>query len=184
MSDLIIADPLGLGGNARVIGNKLAVLADVESEFEYESEENSASFTWSLTQYDPDAADTLLSIQNQSESLRLHIEDVWFGSDVIAQYQIHVIAAADAITPVGSVALNVCLNRAAIATAPALAKGDETANGTQGIIVWAGTALAETTRPIHWGGALIIEPNGIVAVDIVEAATEGNCTITGYFKKT
>ncbi len=167
-----------------VIDNHLAVLAVIESELEHASEEGSLAFTWNFAQADIDTGDTIIMVQNISDDLILHIDNIWFSSSVAAQYQVHV--TNDATTPVGTAITGVCLNRRApqLASTHALAKGDETANSSQGLIIWAGSVVADATFTIQYGGALLLGPGDAIAIDVVEEPVESNGGITGYFKAT
>jgi hypothetical protein len=172
------------GDTVGVIDDRLLTFAATDSEFEHVSEEESLSFTWASAQVNIDAADTIIMVRNVSDDLLLHIEDVDFGANVAAQFQVHLIKGSAALA--GTAIVGVCLNqaKAKLAATFAEAKGDETTNGTQGSIIWAGAVAADTNKNIHYGGAIILAPGDAIGIDVVEEPAETNATISGYFKET
>ncbi len=172
------------GEIVEVIDGQLHVLATNESEFEHISETASLSFCWSTVAADYTAGETLLIVQNTSDSLLLHIEEISFSSDLLAEFDIHTIAGAT--TPSGGTAVvGRCLNVASPKVAPAVGHSDDTANSSQGNIIWSNRVTANTVVLAQFGGAVILGKNDAIAVDITDAPTAlANCNIAGYFKVT
>lgn len=162
---------------------QLRVLASGESEFEAISERKGLSFTWTVLTVDQGAgAQTGLLLQNTSDQFLLHIEDVIVSSDVATEIDIHLTDKA-ALTHSGTNVVGICLNQNAIRVAPATATADE-ANNAQGNIIDTQQIAADEPYHRHFGGALILGKNGIVAVDITEDVGGISCSISGYFKET
>ena len=172
------------GEITEVINGQLHVLATNESEFEHISEHDSLSFSWSMLAVNMGAAAdlTALLVQNISDALLLHIEDISFGGDVASEYVIHHTDGA-ALTHSGVTVVGTCTNRNAPKVAPATATSDEV-NNVRGNIIWAGRIAADVTHHHHIGGATILGKNGIIAVDQVADAALTNCVITGFYKLT
>ena len=172
------------GDITEVINGQLHVLATNESEFEHISEHDSLSFSWSMLKVNLGAAAdlTALLVQNTSDALLLHIEDISFSGDTNSEYVIHCTDGA-ALTHSGTAVVGTCMNRNAPKVAPATATADEV-NNVRGNIIWAGSILAEVTHHHNIGGALILGKNGIIAVDQVADSGLVNCVITGFFKET
>ncbi len=175
----------GADGNiVEVIGGQLHVLSTVESEFEHISEHDSLAFSWSMLAVNLGAAAdlTALLVQNTSDSLLLHIQDISFSADVASEYVIHTTDGA-ALTHSGVNVVGLCINRSAPKVAPATATSDEV-NNVRGNIIWANRIGADATHTERYGGAIILGKNGIIAVDQVADAALTNCVITGFYKTT
>jgi len=174
------------GQSVHVADHQLRVIATNESAFEFVSETESLSFTWTIVGADFSAAETLLLVQNISDSLLLHIQDVEYETDNASEVDIH-LTDGTALTPAGgTLVTGECLNRAALKdpTSFAIARSNETANA-QGNIIWSNAILANSPYVRPFGGALILAKGQSVAVDITTAVgTLAHCSISGYYKTT
>lgn len=151
------------------------------NEFENVSARNRLSFSWSIVPANFSAAETLLLVQNNHDTLILHIEDVEMESDASSLVQIHLTDRA-ALTPAGgTIVVGVCLNQTAPRVAEALARSNETAN-TQGNIIWQHEVLADTPKLVDLHGAVLLAKGQSIAVDLTTgAAALATCTIFGFY---
>jgi len=172
--------------SADVSDGNLHTLATNESEFEHVSENNSLAFSWTIVAADFSAAETLLLVQNISETLLLHIESIEAETDNASEIDIHCTDEA-ALTPAGgTLVTGECLNRAVQKnpTSFSIARSNETAN-VQGNIIWTAQLVAGTVYNKEFGGAVILAKGQSIAIDITTAPTSlAHCSISGYYKTT
>ena len=151
------------------------------NEFENVSARSRLSFSWSIVPANFSAAETLLLVQCNSDTLVLHIEEVEMESDADTLVQVHLTDRV-ALTPTGgTLVTGVCLNQTAPRVAPAIARSNETGN-TQGNIIWNHEVIADTPKLIELHGAVLLAKGQSMAVDITTgAAAIASCNIFGYF---
>ena len=157
------------------------VFAVSVNEFENVSARSRLSFTWTIVPANFSAAETLLLVQNNHDTLILHIEEVVMESDADTQVQIHLTDRA-ALTPAGGVVVTgVCINQTAPRVAEALARSNETSND-QGNVIWHHEMIADTLTTVELHGAVILAKGQSIAVDITTgAAAIATCTIFGFY---
>ena len=157
------------------------VFAISVNEFENVSARERLSFSWTIVPANFSAAETLLLVQNDSDSLILHIEDVEVENDLNSLVQIHLTDRA-ALTPAGGVVVTgVCWNQTAPRKALAIARSNETANA-QGNVIWNHEIIADTPKLIPLNGAVLLGKGQSIAVDVTSGATTiASCTIRGFF---
>jgi len=152
------------------------------TEFENVSARSRLSFTWTSVAADIGAAGTILLLQNISATLILHIEDISVTTDNASEVDLHFTNEA-ALTHSGTNVVGVCINRNGPRDAVLLSTATANeANNVQGNIFWTGDIPAGETEHIHWGGAVILGTNDIVAVDLTTASTNlASATIAGFY---
>lgn len=151
------------------------------NEFENVSALSRLSFTWTIVPADFSAAETLLLVQNDSDSLVLHIEEVEFQTDNASVVRIHLTDRATLTPTGGTLVTGVCWNQTAPRVAPAIARSNETAN-VIGNIIWDFPVAADTKIDVPMFGAILLAKGQSIAVDLTTAATSlASCHIKGYF---
>ena len=138
------------------------------------------SWAWSNVTYDPDAADTIILVQNTHATKDLYISQIQFSTSALTEVIVHLTDGAT-FTPTGTAIVGVNLNNNVGGIAFATAKGDETAN-TQGNIVFHTKVLANTPNQFDMKNAVVLGNNQSIGVDLVTAATAAFTTIWGYYK--
>jgi hypothetical protein len=155
------------------------VFAISVNELENVSARARLAFSWSIVPAAMANADTVLLLQNDSDSLVLHIEKVIIETDTLSLCQIHLTNRA-ALTPAaGTAVTGVCLNQTAPRVAPAIAFADEQ-NNVQGNIIWQHELAADSGETIEWHGAILLAKGQSIAVDLTLAGL-ASCTILGFF---
>ncbi len=169
-----------IGAKVRQEG-QLEVFAITVNELENVSARSRLAFSWSIVPANFSAAETLLLVQCDSDTLVLHIEEVEMESDASTLVQIHLTDRA-ALTPSGgTLVTGVCWNQTAPRVAPAIARSNETGNA-QGNIVWQHEVIADTPLLREFHGAILLSKGQSIAVDVTTgAAAIASCTITGFF---
>lgn len=144
------------------------------------------AFSWTAVTENLAALGTALCVVNQSTTRKLIISSVYTYSDVPSLHKIHCPAP---VTWAGTATVGVNLNREKSATlADAVAYGNESANAfaaANTILTLASNELTTDQYGIMvdllLGGALILEYDDAIAVDIVADSAAFTCTISGYF---
>lgn len=157
------------------------VFAISVNEFENVSARNRLSFSWSAV---PAAVgtnlDTVLLVQNDSDDLVLHIEEIVMETDAPTQMQIHLTNRAALTAAGGTAVVGVCLNQTAPRIAPAIAFADEQ-NNVLGNIIWQHEVLADTLTTVELHGAVLLAKGQSIAVDSAVTTTISSCSIFGFF---
>ena len=140
------------------------------------------AYSWTNATYDPDAHDTILSVQNDSSTRDLHITKAWVNSDAASQFVVH---TSSGVTMAGTAVTGVNLNRGSSNVAPATAEADETGNGQQAASytgrIMTGYVAQNGLVEINLTGLVL--PYGYnVGIDLTAAATGSVMTIWGYFQ--
>ena len=150
-------------------------------EFENVSARSRLSFSWSaIAAAVGSANDTILLVQNDSDSLVLHIEEIIIQADTDSLTKIHLTNRA-ALTPAaGTTVVGVCLNQTAPKVASAIAFADEQ-NNVLGNIIWEHEILADNHTTVELHGAILLAKGQSIAVDSVGTTTITSCTILGFF---
>lgn len=157
------------------------VFAISVNEFENVSARARLAFSWSIVPAAMANADTPLLVQNDSDTLVLHIEEVIIETDTLSLCQIHLTNRA-VLTPAGGTSvIGVCLNQTAPKVAPAIAFADEQ-NNAQGNIIWEHELAADAGETIELHGAVLLAKGQSIAVDLTLAGL-ASCTIFGFFAK-
>ncbi len=160
---------------------QLEVFATSVDEFENVSARDSSSFSWTVVPVNSDDADTILMVQNTSDTLFLHIQTILVLSDLNSTGAT-VFTIDNAVTPVGTLVTGVCWNRSAPRVAPAAAVADDTANDSQENIIFDEEILADVPRLWDLHGALILGKNAAVGIDLTLGATAlSSATILGFY---
>jgi len=148
------------------------------------------AYSWSNATYDYTAADTILAVQNDSTTQKLHIDQIWCHGDTTTRVIVHA-TSENGFTMAGAAGVTgVNLNRAGTpATASATAFAHESGN-TQGNIFWAGSIPADNATPVAIGLGIILgvddgsgEAGGVIAVDFTDVGGEALVTIIGHYEK-
>ncbi len=141
------------------------------------------AFSWGSLDYDPDAHDTILGVQNSSSTHVLKIHKLIFSSDTASQIQVF---RATGVTMTGTAVVGVNLNGASGRVPEATAKADETNNGEQAAPYTAKImqkqVAADTPVEILLDGGIILGEGDMVGVDLTTAATAANATFIGWFE--
>lgn len=180
---MIIQDGTGGGYSAKVTQDMRLLTHAVSISPIQEASLKGDAFSWNAINANIDTGDTALLVRNDSTTQYLVIDRIYVWTDVSSDIDIHLTDGA-AFTPTGTAVTGVCLNRSKPKTAQATAKADETAN-TQGNIILT-LQCNETATDIFaidydLKGALILDQNDCVAVDIVDEPGAFECTIWGYY---
>jgi len=155
------------------------VFAVQVNEFENVSARARLAFSWSIVPAAMANADTALLVQNDSDTLVLHIEEVVIETDTLSLCQIHLTDRA-ALTPgAGTSVVGVCLNQTAPRVAPAIAFADEQ-NNVQGNIIWQHELAADSGETVELHGAVLLAKGQSIGVDLTLAGL-ASCTIFGFF---
>jgi hypothetical protein len=182
MTDVIIknAGISDIGAKVRAEG-QLETFSVMVNELENVSARVRLGFSWVIVPADFANAATLLLVQNDSDSLVLHIEKVIIETDNNSYVQIHLTDRA-ALTPAGgTLVTGVCWNQTAPRVAAAIARSNETANA-QGNIIWDFECIADTIYTVELYGAVLLAKGQSIAVDLTTAATSlAGCQILGFF---
>jgi len=172
---------IGPSGEAvTVVDNALTVR--LQSDFEKAVEDGNA-YSWAALTYDIAAIDTILSVENNSATKNLHIQEIHIQSDTASQFVVHTgsgIALSGTNTVTG-----VNMNRNSGNVAPATSVDDEVTNTASTAYtgrLYAGIVAADGNVVIPVEGAVILPNDHFVAVDLTEDAGACNVTIIGYFK--
>ncbi len=153
MGDLFTLEGAGVNPHKQKVREEgqAEAFAIVVSEFENVSALSRLSFSWTIVPANFSAAETLLIVQNDSDSFILHIEDVEMESDADTLVQVHFTNRADLTIAGGAIVTGVCWNQTAPKKAPALSLSKEAAN-VQGNVVWKHEVIAETPKIIPFNG--------------------------------
>ena len=138
------------------------------------------SWAWSNVTYDPDAADTIILVQNTHATKDLYISQIHFSSDTASEVIVHLTNGAT-FTPTGTAIVATNLNNNIGGIPFGTAVGDETAN-TQGNIIFHTKVLANVPNQFDMNNAVVLGNNQSIGVDLVAAATAAYATIWGYYK--
>ena len=183
MSDEVTVVSAGVDAHGQKVRQEgqAEVFAISVIEFENVSARSRLSFSWSAV---PAAVgsgnDTILLVQNDSDLLVLHIEEIIIQADADSNTKIHLTNRA-ALTPAGGTAVvGVCLNQTAPKVAPAIAFADEQ-NNVLGNIIWEHEILLDTHTTVELHGAVLLAKGQSIAVDSVATTTASSCTILGFF---
>lgn len=156
------------------------VFAISVNEFENVSARSRLAFSWSMVPAILANADTLLLVQNDSDSLVLHIEEIVITLDTSSLVQIHLTDRAT-LTPSGGTAVTgVCINQTAPRVAAAIAFADEQTNA-QGNIIWNHEIILDNRETVELHGAVLLSKGQSIAADVTTAQTIASCTIFGFY---
>lgn len=177
---LVNAGTIPFGQKVREEGQAETFSVSV-NEFENVSARSRLSFSWTIVPANFSAAETLLLVQNDSDTLVLHIEEVIVENDLNSLIQVHLTDRA-ALTPTGgTLVTGVCINQTAPKVAQAIARSNETGNA-QGNIIWNHEIILDTLTTIEWHGAILLAKGQSIAVDVTSGATAiASCSILGFF---
>lgn len=141
------------------------------------------AYSWVNTTYNPDAADTILDVQNDSASRDLIIKKLWINSDTASEFVVH---TSNGVTMAGTAVTGVNLNRGSANIAPATAKADETGNGQAAASysgrIMTGFVAQNGLVEVDLEEALVLPLGWNVGIDLITAATGSVMTIWGYFR--
>jgi len=160
--------------------NHLQTDSVVQTKVEHLSEEKGDSYMWASGSYDPMVGnDTILLVQNTSDTQNLHINRIWLSTAVDTRVTIHLVTVA--LTPAGTAIVGTNMNTNSSRVAAAIAKRDET-NNSIGSIIWSGEIYALSgPYEVVIAGAVILGKNKSIGVDYVVDPTACDVTIMGYY---
>lgn len=135
------------------------------------------AFVWHSQDLNIDAADTMLSVRNDSATHDLVIDRIQItGGNAVSRYEVHKITANAAFST-GSIILAMDLgNTGKVPDASAFTDDEGNTQGT----VFMETAVAATTT-IELDCGIVLGKTQILAVDQVSTNTAGAATFFGYF---
>ena len=174
-----ISDGKGGGTLAEVRKHRLQVDAASESALERHSRDGN-SYSWTNVTYNMTAADTIIAIRNTSATKNLHIEKVFMSSDTVQVAAHHVTQGSAALA--GTLITGTNLNFGSGNVAEADARGDETTNSSQGIVILQTELQAAKMEEVDWEGALILGTNDAYGIDFPTDAAIVYITVWGYFE--
>lgn len=183
MSDAVIRDPsTGLAANVTNVHETghLFMRAMSSPAIQHISRHGELAFSWTSTDYDYDAGDTILLVQNTSSTSTLYITDIYMYTDTATLATIHATDGAT-FTLAGTSITGVNLNRKSGKVADASAFRDETGN-TQGSVILNVRLGTNAMNHVTFEGALALGNANEVAVDYVTAGTAAVVTILGYYE--
>lgn len=172
-----LEDGQGTGELVGVSDHRLKTSSRSNIRMWYVSLDNGLAFTWSNATYDYAAADTILAVQNDSTTRKLHIHEIHILGDTESAFTIH---CPRNVTMAGTTVTGVNLNRTSANVAEATAKANETGN-TQANVIYRSLLLAKTKQVIDMEG-LILGKNDVIAVDITADGGAAYVVIFGYFE--
>lgn len=183
MSDEVTVVGAGVKPNRQIVRSEgqAEVFAISVNEFENVSARSRLSFSWSAV---PAAVgtnlDTILLVQNDSDTLVLHIEEVIIQASTDSNVQIHLTNRAALTAAGGTSVVGVCLNQTAPRVAPAIAFADEQ-NNVLGNIIWQHEVKADAQVVVELHGAVLLAKGQSIAVDSAVTTTISSCSIFGFF---
>ena len=140
------------------------------------------AYSWSNATYNYTAADTILAVQNDSTTQKLHIDQVWCHGDTTTRVIVHA-TTEDGFTMAGAAGVTgVNLNRSSSNAASATAFAHESGN-SQGNIFWAGSIPADNATPVAIGLGVILDLSDVIAVDFTDDGGEALVTIIGHYER-
>lgn len=153
-----------------------------QTDFEY-ALANGYAFSWSTTQINIDATDTILGVQNDNPTMHLYIQQILIGTATTSQMVVH---TSSGVTMAGTAVTGVNLNRSSSYTALATAKSDESGNG-QAAASYSGRLyttllLANTTIVIPVNGGIVIPYGHNIGIDQTADAANATAVIIGYYR--
>ena len=175
-----IVDGTG-GGYSAAVGSdhRLKTTAVAQAKIYHISEDDGQAFSWTSTNYDYDALDTILLIKNTGSNV-LHVHKAAFYSDTATQVIIHR-PVADVVTPAGTATAGVNLNGNSNLAAEATAITDETTN-VQGDILISFWLPAGQPVTLEYDDAVLFGTNQSFAVDYVTAGAACIVNVIGFFE--
>ena len=171
-----IEDGQGTGSLVGVDQHRIKTSSRSQNRMWYESIDNGQAFTWANATYDYAAADTILAVQNDSTTKKLHIHEIHICGDTETAFTIHV---PKNVTMAGTVVTGVNLNRTSANVAEATAKANETGN-TQANVIYRSILLAKTKQVISTPG-LVLGKNDTIAVDLVTDGGAAYVVVFGFY---
>ena len=172
---------IGPSGKAATVASS-ALSVRPQTDFQKAVEDGNA-YSWSALTYDMTAIDTILSVENNSATMDLHIQEIHIQSDTASQFIAHTgsgIALSGTNTVVG-----VNLNRNSGNVAPATCVDDEVTNAASTAYtgrLYTGIVAADGNVVLDVDGAVVLPNDHFVGVDLTAEAGACNVTIIGYFK--
>ena len=180
MSGMQIKDGTGSGYAAGVkADNRLQTSSVSISKLAHVSEEDGLAFSWTSTNYDYDAGDTILLIKNTG-TRHLHIQRAIFYSDTATMVVGHR-PTATVTTPTGTATAGVNMNGTSNNAADATAITDESTN-VQGAVLLNLYVPAGIPVQSDNEGAVILAQNQSFGFDFVTAGAAATITVLGYFE--
>ncbi len=157
------------------------VFAVSVEEFENVSARTRLGFSWTIVPADFAANETLLLVQNNSDSLFLHITVAEFQTDNATRARLHLTDRAELTAAGGALVTGVCWNQTAPKKDLGIARSNETAN-VLGNVIWDFPIAADTLIPVDLHGAVILGKGQSFALDFVTAVTSlASCRFEGFW---
>lgn len=172
------------GSVAEVDDNRLRITEI--SEFQ-QAVADGRAFSWASLNKDPDAADTMFALENNSTDYLLCIQTIII-SMTCAGGSVCPVFTASGVTMAGTTSVDgVNLNRDSGASCVPISTAytDETGNGEAAGSwtkrLYMPQCLTSVPYIIDVGGAVRLPNDHMIGVDIIEAGTAANVTFIGYF---
>ncbi len=170
----------GRGANEVGVDSMGRVGAYNPSEAHMQAHRNGQTYTWTGTNYNYDAADTILLIRNDSNSKDLVIDYIWIRGDTETDFTVHY-TDGSVFAPTGTAVTGVSTSRKKANSADATAIRDETAN-TQGNIALVGRLTADLTEHVDLKSSVILGLDDCIAVDFTTDGGEAYVSILGHYE--
>lgn len=126
MVDVVIKSADGKSANVDDDGH-LEVFAIQETQLEHVSSNHGQAFAWYSSYAMGAANEEIMTIRNDSSTLLLHLDQVWIGGLILAQWKIGYMSSG---TPAGTTITGIPLNKDKGQTADATAFGNASVTGT------------------------------------------------------
>jgi len=173
------------GSVAQVDSNRLRV--NPKSEFQ-QAVEDGRAYSWASLDKDPDAADTMFALENNSTAHLLCIEKIIISMTCVGG-SVCPVFTASGVTMAGTTSVDgVNLNRDSgqscvpISTAYTDETGQDEAGSNWPGRLYMPQCLTSVPYIIDVGGAVRLPYDHMIGVDILEAGTAANVTFIGWFE--
>ena len=159
---------------------RFRTFATSETELSWASQQNGDAYTFMNVSYDYAALDTILLVENTSETKDLVIHRIFVQGDTATEFQIQ--CPIVSFTPTGTAVTGKNINRRSNNSASATAIADETANAQGDIIFngWIVAGAAPFGLPID--GSIILGQGNSIGIDYVTDGGEARVGIVAYYR--
>ncbi len=157
---------------------KLEVFAIQETQLEHVSAAHGQGFAWYSSYAMGAANEEVMSIKNDSTTLLLHIDQVWIGGLIVAQWKIGYMTSG---TPAGTTITGIPLNVDRAQTADATAFGNASVTGSIAIDTMSTIlTVADDSKQVDLEGAWILGKDDVF---VISGVIQDTCfaTVIGHF---
>ena len=172
----------GKSGNRADVNKKGEILSSVAAapEITRNALAKGDAYAWHSQDSNVDAADTLLTVRNDSGSQDLVIDRIQItGGNVASRYEIHKITANAAFSAGGIGAAIVAMNLGNSGKIPDASGYKDDIGNIQGTVFMEVAVGVTITKEFDVG--IVLSKTQMIAVDQVTANTAGAATFFGYF---